>query len=88
GNMVFDSNIVSSFKRHKKKNIDFDLSDREHEMLVLVAEGLSNKEIAEKMYLSEGTIRNYISNMLEKLDLRDRSQLAIYFYKTVYEYEE
>lgn len=88
GNMVFDSNIVSSFKRHKKKNIDFDLSDREHEMLVLVAEGLSNKEIAEKMYLSEGTIRNYISNMLEKLDLRDRTQLGIYFYKTVYEYEE
>lgn len=49
--------------------------------MLLVAEGLNNKEIAEKLYLSEGTVRNYVSNMLEKLSLRDRTQLAIYYYK-------
>ena len=41
----------------------------------------NNKEISEKLYLSEGTIRNYISVILEKLGLRDRTQLAIYYYK-------
>ena len=39
------------------------------------------KEIAEKMYLSEGTVRNYLSALLEKLELRDRTQLAVYYYK-------
>lgn len=50
-------------------------------ILLLVAEGLNNKEIANRLYLSEGTVRNYISNMLGKLSLRDRTQLAIYYYK-------
>lgn len=45
----------------------------------MVAEGLSNKEISEKVCLSEGTVRNYISNVLEKLELRDRTQLAVYY---------
>ncbi len=81
GNMVFDSKIVSNIKGYSKKNIDVDLSNREHEILLLVAEGLNNREIAEKLYLSEGTVRNYISNMLDKLELRDRTQLAIYYYK-------
>ena len=48
-----------------------------------MANGLSNKEIAEKMFLGEGTVRNYISTILEKLDLRDRTQLAIYYYKNL-----
>jgi len=48
-----------------------------------VADGLSNKEISEMIYLSEGTVRNYISAILEKLDLRDRTQLAIYYYKYI-----
>ena len=38
------------------------------------------KEISEKLFLSEGTVRNYISGILEKLELRDRTQLAIYYY--------
>ena len=40
--------------------------------------GLSNKEIAAKLFLSEGTVRNYISKILDKLQLRDRTQLAIW----------
>jgi len=81
GNMVFDSKIVSSIQKHSTKNLNNDLSDREKDILLLVAEGLNNKEIAEKLFLSEGTVRNYISIMLEKLSLRDRTQLAIYYYK-------
>ena len=59
----------------------FGISKKEYELLGLVAQGLNNKEISEKLYLSEGTIRNYISTLLEKLDLRDRTQLAIFYYK-------
>ena len=81
GNLVFDSKIVSNIQVPSRKNLHYDLSDREFDILLLVAEGLNNKEIAEKLYLSEGTVRNYISNMLEKLSLRDRTQLAIYYYK-------
>jgi DNA-binding NarL/FixJ family response regulator len=81
GNMVFDSKIVSNIKKYAKKDIDADLSSRELDILLLVADGLNNKEIADKLFLSEGTVRNYISNMLSKLNLRDRTQLAIYYYK-------
>ena len=48
--------------------------------LAMGAKGYNNKEIAEKIYLSEGTVRNYLSSLLEKLDLRDRTQLAVYYY--------
>lgn len=84
GNLVFDSKIVSNIKKYSKKDIDIDLSPRELDILLLVAEGLNNREIAEKLFLSEGTIRNYISNMLDKLSLRDRTQLAIYYYRLKY----
>lgn len=59
----------------------FDISDREYEVIELVADGLSNKEIAEHLYLSEGTVRNYLSSILDKLNLRDRTQLAIFYYQ-------
>ena len=49
----------------------------------LVAKGLSNKEISGKLFLSEGTVRNYISSLLDKLELRDRTQLAVYYYTEV-----
>lgn len=84
GNLVFDSKIVSNIKRYSPKNINVNLSDREFDILLLVAEGLNNKEIADRIFLSEGTIRNYISNLLDKLSLRDRTQLAIYYYKLKY----
>jgi len=58
------------------------LTEKETQILSCVAEGMSNKEIAAALFLSEGTVRNYISVMLEKLSLRDRTQLAIFFYKS------
>ena len=59
----------------------YDIHEKEQSIIGLVAEGLSNREIAEKLFLSEGTVRNYISGILEKLGLRDRTQLAVFYYK-------
>lgn len=58
-----------------------DLTRKEIEVMEQVSLGLNNKEIAAKLFLSEGTVRNYISTILEKLELRDRTQLAIYYLK-------
>lgn len=58
-----------------------DITEKEYEVIQLVAEGYSNKEIAGKLFLSEGTVRNYLSVILEKLELRDRTQLAIFYLK-------
>lgn len=59
----------------------YDITEKEYEIILKIADGLSNKEIAEVLFLSEGTIRNYISLILEKLSLRDRTQIAIFYYK-------
>ncbi|MFT9056875.1 MAG: response regulator transcription factor [Ethanoligenens sp.] len=59
-----------------KKNLEL-LSRTEKQVVREVGCGLSNKEIAQKLCLSEGTVRNYLSAILSKLDLRDRTQLAI-----------
>ena len=55
------------------------LSDREKTVIACVADGLSNHEIAESLHLSEGTVRNYLSVILDKLELRDRTQLAVFY---------
>ena len=78
-------NILSN-KETESTSFDFtafDLTDQDAEIVKCVAEGLSNKEIADKLFLSEGTVRNYISNILSKLDLRDRTNLAIFYYKNM-----
>jgi len=86
GNIVFQkdvANVITGMLKEgkNKKPSDFNLSQREFEVLALIAVGLSNKEIAEKLFLGEGTVRNYITNVLEKLELRDRTQLAIFYLK-------
>ena len=83
-NLVFDSKIVSNINKPLIKDLSLDLSPRELDVLLLVADGLNNKEIADKLFLSEGTVRNYISIILDKFELRDRTQLAIHYYKTKY----
>ena len=86
GQSVFGGDIVSKIPvlMQSKEEFDYshyDITEKEQSMIELVAEGLSNKEIAEKLFLSEGTVRNYISTVLEKLGLRDRTQLAVFYYK-------
>jgi two-component system, NarL family, response regulator LiaR len=53
------------------------LSDREKEILKLISQGMANAEIAQTLYLSEGTVRNYVSAILEKLEVEDRTQAAV-----------
>lgn len=57
------------------------LTARELDVVKLVAQGYDNKEIAAELYLAEGTVRNQISKILEKLELKDRTQLAVYAVK-------
>jgi DNA-binding NarL/FixJ family response regulator len=64
--------------RQQEIKADPSLTPREQEILRCIGEGMSNNEIAERLALSVGTIKNNISNVLNKLDLRDRTQLAIY----------
>lgn len=87
GQSVFGEEIIHlmpDLLNQQKNQNDFDgnLNERELEILSEIAEGYNNKEIALNLCLSEGTVRNYVSSMLEKLALRDRTQLAIYYYKT------
>lgn len=84
GNIVLErevANTLSSMLKESKKATPerLNISQREFEILKLVGEGLSNREIAESLNLSEGTTRNYVTGLLEKLGFRDRTQLAIFF---------
>ena len=58
-----------------------ELTERERAIVELVAEGMDNKEIAATLFLSEGTVRNHISAILQKLGLKNRTQLAIAYYR-------
>ena len=58
---------------------EYDFSDTEQKIIAQIGHGYSNKEIAQKLGFSEGTIRNYLSVILDKLELRDRTQLAIWY---------
>lgn len=86
GQSVFGGEIVSKLPNLMQSSSNFDYSaydvtEREVRIIELVAKGLSNKEIAEQLFLGEGTIRNYLSSILDKLRLRDRTQLAIFYYQ-------
>ncbi len=84
GQTVFGSEIVQQLPQLLKPAAHpdhGDLSPREQEVLRLCAQGLSNREIAEQLFLSEGTVRNYISQLLQKLELRDRTQLVVHYYR-------
>jgi len=59
------------------------LTDRERQIVELIAQGMDNREIANAIYIGEGTVRNHISGILQKLDLRNRTQLAIFYYRFI-----
>ena len=88
GSVVLEKEVAQSLTSmlkdsKKKQQKKLDITEREWDVLKLVGEGLANKEIADKLYLSEGTVRNYVTILLEKLSLRDRTQLAIYYVKNL-----
>ncbi len=68
---------ASSHRTQPSTAITADLTDREIEVLRLIAKGLSNKDISERIFLSEGTIRNHVSAILTKLGVSDRTQAAV-----------
>lgn len=57
------------------------LTEREREVVRAIADGMSNAEVAAALYMSEGTVRNHISAILAKLGLRNRTQIAVYYYR-------
>lgn len=89
GQNVYGNEIITKLPRligkaNKAVSVEkHGITEKELEIIIKISEGLSNKEIAEMLYLSEGTVRNNISTILEKLNLRDRTQIAIFYYKSI-----
>ena len=88
GQSVFGSEVLGKLpnffnQQEKFDRSTFGITAKEMELIELIADGLSNKEIAEQLFFSEGTVRNYLSSILEKLELRDRTQLAVFYYKNL-----
>ena len=86
GGTVFQEDILQYIRESAVKNSGSSavfelLSERELDIVKLIAEGLSNQEIADKLFLSNGTVRNYISVILEKTGLEHRTQIAVKYLK-------
>ncbi len=87
GGTVFQADILDfirsrvSSRQSGSRYFEALLSPRELEIVQLIAEGLSNKEIGEKLYLTNGTVRNHISTILEKTGLEHRTQIAVKYLK-------
>ncbi|MEA4883592.1 MAG: response regulator transcription factor [Clostridia bacterium] len=84
GQSVFGNAIITKLPKllndgGRANLAELGINEREQSIIELVAKGLSNREIAEALYLSEGTVRNCLSVILEKLELRDRTQLAVFY---------
>lgn len=77
GNSMFPSHIMQKLARGElKQDVFSKLSQREREIVELVAQGLSNKAISSRLDLSENTVRNHLSNIMEKLGMQNRVQVA------------
>lgn len=74
-------NKVREANKAKSAAYFSDLTQQELSVLALLAQGLSNRQIAAKLYLGEGTVRNYVSNILSKIDVSNRAEAAIYAVK-------
>ena len=81
GVSVLDPKVLQRLTALMNKNQTPDLLDemtgREREIATLLAEGLTNKQIADKLYISEGTVKNYISNIYDKTGIHDRVKLVV-----------
>ena len=84
GIRVFGGSVFEGMRRQMAlpgAKADLDLTPREMDIMRLVAQGMDNREIAAGLFLAEGTVRNNISRLLEKLKLKDRTQLAVFTVK-------
>lgn len=88
GNIVIHPDVANNILNYSPIQItpkevckQFNLSEKECDIIEYIAEGLSNKEIGEKLFLSEGTIKNNVSTILSKLELRDRTQIVVFAFK-------
>lgn len=70
--------LPTLIQNNPKAKVDPTLTKREIDVIIGVGQGMSNKEIADQLFLSIGTVKNHVSVILDKLALRDRTQLAIY----------
>jgi DNA-binding NarL/FixJ family response regulator len=73
--------ILQEFSVHKVAMAGSSLSEREKEVLHLVSQGLSNKDIGGELYISESTVKNHLRNIMDKLHLQNRMQLIAFAYK-------
>lgn len=75
--------LVKEFNKPKgiKQKLENELTQREFEVLSLIAEGHNNKEIADTLFISEKTVKNHVSNIFRKINVCDRTQAAIYAFK-------
>lgn len=81
GDSVFEGMRQQMVSVKKQPEVVTKITDREREIMQCVARGMDNKEIAAALFLAEGTVRNNISRLLEKLKLKDRTQLAVFTVK-------
>lgn len=86
GNIVVHPEVANKILEGISYKCQFDgeeyqISEKELDIIKGIAKGYTNKEIGEKLYLSEGTIKNNITNILSKLSLRDRTQIAIFAFR-------
>lgn len=84
GNSVMQNQVMDILKDNFNSKPSFNsemFTTREIEIIEGIAEGLSNKEIAKKIFISEGTVKNYITSILEKTNLNHRTQIAILYLK-------
>ncbi len=89
GGMVLPKELTAEIVKEMKRtqspevtsetpDIIKELTERELEVLQKLGHGLNNKEIAQELYITEGTVKNHVSNLISKLELRDRTQAAIF----------
>jgi len=73
--------MMARMKERNKPLLHESLTNREYEILLLIAEGKTNQEIAEELFIGLKTVKTHVSNILSKLEIQDRTQAAIYAFK-------
>lgn len=81
--IVMNENVLNKFqgKSNQTQFNKYEFTEREKDIIIAISEGLSNKEISKKLFISEGTIRNYITIILDKTNLEHRTAIAVNYLK-------